>query len=80
VYTIEAMDWNTGRSLFYVPLSSSLLANSLYAATEIGTENDIVMGTLSGILRVALNGIETSPSQIEQALKNWEAMDAMAQQ
>jgi hypothetical protein len=54
-YTIEAMSWKTGRSLFHVELSPVLLANSLYAATEVGNMNDIVMGTLAGIVRVSEN-------------------------
>jgi hypothetical protein len=52
-YAMEAVNWNTGHSLFYVPLGSSLLYNALYAATEVGTNNDIVMGTLAGIVRVS---------------------------
>ncbi len=66
-YTIEAIDWTTGRSLFYVELSHSLLSNSLYAATEIGINNDIVMGTLGGLLRVS---DAISAKDIEFQIKN----------
>ena len=52
-YTIEAIDWNTGESLFFIEISNSLLVNSLYASTGIGNNNDIVMGTLGGVLRVS---------------------------
>ena len=38
---------------FYVELSASLMVNSLYAATEIGTNGDVVMGTLAGVVRVS---------------------------
>jgi hypothetical protein len=93
-YTIEAMSWATGRSLFHVELSPVLLANSLYAATEIGTSNDIVMGTLAGIVRVSENKAVSSatskaPETIEQAMHEimskskhadmWEQFDALQQ-
>ena len=53
VFTVEAVDWETGRALYHVEISSTLLANGLYAGTIIGTEGDIVMGTLAGVLRVS---------------------------
>lgn len=76
-YTIEAMSWATGRSLFHVELSPVLLANSLYAATEVGNNNDIVMGTLAGVVRVSENKALSSSASaslsasetIEQAMK-----------
>ena len=91
-FTIEAMDWNTGRSLFNVELSHSLLSNALYAATEIGTNQDIVMGTLSGMVRVSTTGEQagrpkgfelksmTSPSQRIPAtvLQQWSFLDELA--
>lgn len=52
VFTIEALDWATGRSLFHVRLGEGLQWNSLYAGTEIGAHRDIIMGTMAGILRV----------------------------
>ena len=53
VFTIEAIDWETGASLYHFEISSSLLANGLYAGTIVGTGNDVVMGTLGGIVRVS---------------------------
>jgi len=53
VFTVEAVDWHTGRSLYHVKLSSSLLYNGLYAGTIIGTEHDIVMGSLAGVIRLS---------------------------
>jgi len=52
VFTIEAIDWRTGRSLYHVKLSPSLLYNGLYAGTIIGTEHDLVMGSLAGVIRL----------------------------
>jgi hypothetical protein len=89
-YTIEAVDWFTGKSLFNVELSHSLLANSLYAATEIGVNNDIVMGTLGGLLRVSTvgekdtKGFEMKHIQGEkvvlppQLLQQWSFLDELA--
>jgi hypothetical protein len=68
-YTIEAVDWKSGKSLFFVELSHSLLSNSLYAATEIGVNKDIVMGTLGGLLRV---GEATTVNDIGLQLKNFQ--------
>lgn len=58
VYTVEAISWETGRSLHHVELSTTLLANGLYAGTIIGTKGDIVMGCLAGIVRVSQNGAD----------------------
>lgn len=52
VFTVEAIDWRTGRSLYHVKLSPSLLYNGLYAGTIIGTEHDLVMGSLAGVIRL----------------------------
>ena len=90
-YTIEAVDWDTGRSLFYVELSHSLLANALYAATEVGTNNDIVMGTLSGLVRVAnANDVKNIGVEIKnireddykiptKVLQQWSNLDRLAE-
>ena len=37
-YTIEAVDWNTGRSLYYVDIGPTMLSNGLYAGTIVGTK------------------------------------------
>ena len=43
-WTLEALDWNTGESVFYVPLRHKLKFNSFYAGTQIGPNGDIVSG------------------------------------
>ncbi|RYH18146.1 hypothetical protein EON65_27575 [archaeon] len=88
MYTIEALDWNTGKSLFHVDLSHSLLANSLYSATEIGTQGDIVMGTLAGLVRVSSKGqrgVEVKSLQASSTLmastllEKWSLLDKLAE-
>lgn len=37
-YTIEAVDWKTGRSLYYVDIGPTMLSNGLYAGTIVGTK------------------------------------------
>ncbi len=89
VYTIEAMDWDTGKSLFHVELGPSLLVNSLYAATEVGPDSDIVMGTLAGMIRVGPTTGSATGSQISllspkataanaATLAAWQKMDRLA--
>ena len=52
-FTVEAMDWLTGHSFFHEDLGHSLAWNSQYAGTEIGDHDDIVMGVMTGVLRVS---------------------------
>jgi hypothetical protein len=61
-FTLESVDWDSGRSLWHETLGHSLAWNSQYAGTEIGTYDDVIMGTLTGILRVSTGG-EKSPSK-----------------
>ena len=51
-FTLESVDWDSGKSLWHKALGHSLAWNSQYAGTEIGTYDDVIMGTLTGILRV----------------------------
>lgn len=37
-FTIEALSWRTGESLYHVELGSTLLSNGLYAGTIVGTQ------------------------------------------
>lgn len=37
-FTIEALSWSTGASLYHVKLGSTLLSNGLYAGTIVGTQ------------------------------------------
>jgi hypothetical protein len=51
VWTLEAIDWKTGRSCFYYKSTSSVFNNSFYAATEVGPNGGIYHGTLCGVTR-----------------------------
>ena len=51
-WTMEALDWETGRSVFHVPTGEKLRYNSAYAATEIGLGGSLVSGTLYGMIRL----------------------------
>ena len=84
IYTIEALSWTTGRSLYHVELSPYLLVNSLYAATEVGANRDIVMGSLGGILRVAdaasvSASLRLSELKAEELPPVWQVLDELAQ-
>eukprot|EP01068_Selenidium_serpulae_P005736 Selendium_serpulae@DN4162_c0_g1_i1.p1 len=52
VWTLEGLDWWTGRSRMHYKLGVSALYNSVYAGTQIGPDCEIVTGTLGGIVRV----------------------------
>ena len=51
-WTVEAIDWETGESDFYVFLGEAIHYNSFWAATEIGPDRNIITGTLLGTLDV----------------------------
>lgn len=51
-WTLEAIDWRTGKSRFRRYLSPWPWDNSFYAATEIGPDGAIYYGTLSGVTRL----------------------------
>lgn len=51
-WTMEALDWNTGESVFYQLLGSNPQFNSAYAATEIGHSGGLYTGTAFGMLRL----------------------------
>lgn len=52
VWTLEAIDWNTGRSLFSLPLGTSVRWNSYYMPTTIFPDGSIVYGSAFGVVRV----------------------------
>lgn len=54
IWTLEALDWKTGESVFHKYLGLMQWFNSAYAATEIGADQCIVSGTLFGIARVRI--------------------------
>lgn len=51
-WTIEAVDWHTGESVFSAAMGSNILFNSLYAATQIGPDEEIVYGSIGGLVRM----------------------------
>lgn len=53
VWNLEALDWDTGSSAFYRPMSSLFIHNSFYASTQIGPYGDIWTGTTSGVVQLA---------------------------
>ena len=55
VWTFEAVDWNTGRSAFFIPLGRRRKYNSYYAATQVGLNGEIVTATLTGTIRFRNN-------------------------
>ena len=73
-FTLESVDWDSGKSLWYKALGNSLAWNSQYAGTEIGTHDDIIMGTLTGILRVTTNVEESSLEKTELEDPRWLAL------
>eukprot|EP00922_Rhytidocystis_sp_ex-Travisia-forbesii_P018632 GHVS01027662.1.p1 GENE.GHVS01027662.1~~GHVS01027662.1.p1 ORF type:complete len:683 (-),score=89.52 GHVS01027662.1:806-2854(-) len=51
-WTVEAFDWSTGESIFSAETGGNLLYNSLYAATQIGPEKEIIYGSTGGLVRI----------------------------
>jgi len=52
VWTMEALSWNTGESVFFYEFGPELKYNSAYAATEVGLEGGLYSGTILGMVRV----------------------------
>ncbi len=51
VWNLEALDWNTGESIFHIPLGKQLKFNSYYAGTQIGARGEIVSGGFTRLMR-----------------------------
>ncbi len=51
-WTVEALDWETGKLVFSHPIGEGLSYNSVYAATEIGPERNIITGAAGGFVDV----------------------------
>lgn len=49
-WTLEAIDWETGASVFHRKIGFDMKFNSTYAATEIGYNGRLISGTLFGTL------------------------------
>jgi len=54
-WNVEALDWDTGSSAFYKPMSSWFYYNSFYAATQVGPAGGIWTGTVTGVAKVTQN-------------------------
>ncbi len=54
-WTLEAIDWKTGKSVFHRLLPGGSRNNSFYAATEIGLNGSILTGTFGGMLRFSID-------------------------
>jgi len=52
VWTMEALSWDTGESVFFNELDSDWKFNSAYAATEVGLGSGLYTGTLFGMTRL----------------------------
>lgn len=50
-WTIEGVDWTTGRLIFRETLANAIRFNSYYAGMEIGYDGDLITGTVGGALR-----------------------------
>ena len=51
-WTLEAIDWMTGSTVFRRVLSGEVVDNSAYAGTEVGAFGTVVSGTLGGLTAV----------------------------
>lgn len=63
-WTLEAIDWNTGDSVFFERLTREVRHNSFWAATEIGPDGTIITGMYGGIMRF---GKHADPSPTREA-------------
>jgi hypothetical protein len=52
IWTLEAIDWDTGASAFHVNLGESLEYNSFWANIEIGPDRNVITGTFLGTLDI----------------------------
>lgn len=53
VWNVEGLNWDTGASVFYRPMTALPIHNSFYASTQIGPWGDIWTGTTTGIVQLA---------------------------
>ncbi|MFC1890444.1 hypothetical protein ACFL4G_11880, partial [Thermodesulfobacteriota bacterium] len=51
-WTWEALDWETGESVFFYPIGRMLKYNSVYAGTEVGPDGALFSGALWGMMRL----------------------------
>jgi hypothetical protein len=51
-WTLEALDWDTGESVFYSNIGIGLQYNSAYAAAQVGLDGCIYSGTAIGLVNL----------------------------
>eukprot|EP00921_Rhytidocystis_pertsovi_P012552 GHVQ01020432.1.p1 GENE.GHVQ01020432.1~~GHVQ01020432.1.p1 ORF type:complete len:740 (-),score=126.27 GHVQ01020432.1:1103-3322(-) len=61
-WTVDALDWNTGETVFKTDTGHNVLYNSLYAATQIGPDKEIIYGSIGGLVRLRAGEPSSSPS------------------
>ena len=54
VWNVEALDWDTGESVFHKSTSAWFTRNSFYAATQIGPNGGIWSGSISGLYQIPM--------------------------
>ncbi len=52
-WTFESLDWDTGESRFRIPTGAGLEYNSVYSATQIGLDGELITSSSTGIVRYA---------------------------
>ncbi len=52
VWTLEALDWDTGELKWYYEIGDKSRHNSSYAAAQVGPDGDIYYGTYFGLMRI----------------------------
>lgn len=70
-WTLEAVDWNTGESVFHQRMSRHFRYNSFYAATEIGPGGSILTGMYGGVMRFDGRGTDfvNIPTEVATPVK-----------
>eukprot|EP00811_Abedinium_folium_P035028 NODE_7859_length_1544_cov_3.856740.p1 GENE.NODE_7859_length_1544_cov_3.856740~~NODE_7859_length_1544_cov_3.856740.p1 ORF type:complete len:251 (+),score=42.06 NODE_7859_length_1544_cov_3.856740:565-1317(+) len=53
IFTLEALDWETGATDFSLDLGGGFAFNPAYAGVVVGSQDDVVFGTMAGVVRVA---------------------------
>jgi len=60
-FTLEALDWDDGSTIYSVPVGPGTSWNPMYAAVQIGSQSDILYGTGWGVVRISARKQEVDP-------------------
>ncbi len=52
VWSVEALDWDTGESAWHYEVGDRSRHNSAFAAIQVGPEGDVYYGTYFGVIRI----------------------------